>query len=211
MKFSLGLPGSPCSPGLRPQVPPPVSLKDLGILFPLDSPSPLELEASGWHMCSSPLVLWGPWGRGSGEVPTGGTGQGCHLLRARNKGSLKAEQRPGSPGQKARRDVSLNLPQPQLGKPLSPRQRELALLIFPLPVREPFSQMGTSRLILKVAEAWELPGGPAVRTLRFHRRGHGLHTWWRAKIAQVMQCGLPPTPPKKVAKTEFELSCGGVR
>lgn len=113
-----------------PSSPRPVSLKDLGILFPLDSPSPLELETSGWHTCSSPLVLWGPWGRGSGEVPTGGTGQGCHRLRARNKGSLKAEQRSGSPGRKARQDVSLNLPQPQRGKPTQPQTERAGTLDF---------------------------------------------------------------------------------
>ena len=35
----------------------------------------------------------------------------------------------------------------------------------------------------------ELPGGPVVRTPRFHCRGHGLDPWWGTKIPRALWCG----------------------
>ena len=38
----------------------------------------------------------------------------------------------------------------------------------------------------------DFPGGPVVKTLQFHCRGHELDPGWRTKIPQATQCG-----PKK--------------
>lgn len=197
MKLSRGLPGFPGPPGLCPQgFPTRSGLQGWGVPFPLDSPSLPELEASDWHACPPPLVLWGPWGHGSAEVPVGRAGQGCHLFRAKNKGSLKAEQRPGSPGLRAKQDVSLNPLPSWCGKSTQPQtRREKSLSISLLPLREAFSQMGTSRLIVKVDEVWEFPGRPVVKTLCFHCRGHGFSPWSGTKIPQAVW-HAHPTPRK---------------
>lgn len=127
------------SPGLRSQVSLLVSLKDLGVLFPLEAPSPLEPEASGWHRCPSTLsgsavVALGTRFRGSSHGRDRAIARNL-LLRARNKRSLKAEQRPGSPSRRARH--------PHRPEVHSPGQGELALLISPPPCERALSTYGS--------------------------------------------------------------------
>ena len=43
--------------------------------------------------------------------------------------------------------------------------------------------------IFKMEALWELPGGPVVRTRRFHFRGPGSVPGWGTKIPQAAQCG----------------------
>ena len=35
----------------------------------------------------------------------------------------------------------------------------------------------------------DFPGGPVVKTLHFHCRGHEFDPGWRTKISQATQCG----------------------